>query len=74
MIDIFLLTTSNALGSFENIDEKISELMDVSTETNATVKKIYHEIAQSKRHNNRSKYIFIFLAYVDLFRKLSKNY
>ena len=74
MIKILLLTTSHALGSFENVNDKISEMMDISTETNVKIKNMYHEFTQWKRNNNKCKHIFIFLGYVDLFRKLSKNY
>ena len=56
MINIFLLTISHALGSFENANEKISEMMYVSTETNVTIKNTYHEITQWKRHE---KHLFI---------------
>ena len=44
MINIFLLNTSHALGSFENVNEEISEMMDISTETNITIKKMYMDL------------------------------
>ena len=60
MITIVFLNTSHDIGSLENMNEKISEMMNISTETKFTIKNMYHEFTQWKQYDNMSKHVFIF--------------